>query len=84
MLPPGWEVRKQFRDEYWVAHKMHGEFAALSRANNLPLPKEFTIMFDGELVGWGDMGAKTYTTAQWSTPSFVKRNGKCAALARSR
>jgi hypothetical protein len=53
MLQPGWEVREQFRDEYWVAHKMHGEFATICRANGKPLPGLFIIILENELIGCG-------------------------------
>jgi hypothetical protein len=39
MLHPGWEVREFMRDEYWIAKKMHTEFARVCKASGVALPK---------------------------------------------
>jgi hypothetical protein len=57
-IPRGWEVREGIRSEYWVAHKMHTAFAALARANGVPLSKEFFLFAHGEPVGCGEYASE--------------------------
>jgi hypothetical protein len=53
MLPVGMAVRASLRDAYWCSRKMHEEFAAACRANNVALPALFVIVLSDEVIGGG-------------------------------
>jgi len=53
MVPVGMAVRASLRDAYWCSRKMHEEFAAACRANNVALPVLFVIALSDEVIGGG-------------------------------
>lgn len=53
MVPVGMAVRANLRDAYWGSVKMHEEFAAACRANNVALPTLFVIVLSDEVIGGG-------------------------------
>jgi hypothetical protein len=64
MFHPGWEVREFMRDEYWVAVKMHTEFAGVCKAHNVTLPNDLLIIGPGDepddrvVIGFGSYGSE--------------------------
>jgi hypothetical protein len=49
----GLPVQEKLRDVYWVAVKMHTEFAATAKLHGVPLPRLFVLLEMEEVIGAG-------------------------------